>query len=344
MEKMEVDLTNENNNNFEKYLQKDDNLPWIEKYRPNLLKGLISHVDIISTLETFIKKKSIPHLLFYGPPGTGKTTTILAIARQIYGEKYQSNVLELNASDERGIDIVREQIKNFANSKQIFGSSSNFKIIILDEADNMTSSAQAALRRVMEAYTKNTRFCLICNYLNKIIPAIQSRCTKFRFSPLNDKDVENRLSEIALCEKLQFTKEGIIAIIKIAQGDMRKCLNILQSTYMSFENINEENIYLSTGIPAPKEIDNILELLLKESPKNCFKEIYELQNNRGLCLNDIIKELHLKIISSKMNSEIKTFIIIKLSEIEIRLSSGCSEKLNLSTLISTFYLIRSFKN
>lgn len=180
-----------------------DLLPWVEKYRPATLDDLVSHKDITSTIQNFIEKNRLPHLLFYGPPGTGKTSTILAMARKIYGPQFRNSVLELNASDERGIDVVREQIKSFASTKSVFSSSvqpagnhGGFKLIVLDEADAMTQAAQGALRRVIEQYTKNVRFCIICNYVNKIIPAIQSRCTRFRFNPLELDQVEDRLNHV----------------------------------------------------------------------------------------------------------------------------------------------------
>ncbi|KAK8791861.1 hypothetical protein WA158_005238 [Blastocystis sp. Blastoise] len=150
-------------------------LPWVEKYRPTEFEEIVSHDDILSTINKLIENKKLPHLLFHGPPGTGKTTTILACARKMYGSNYKSMTLELNASDDRGIDVVRDQIKNFAGTQKLF--SSGVKLIILDEADNMTNVAQFALRRIIEKYSQNTRFCLICNYVSNIIPALQSRCT-----------------------------------------------------------------------------------------------------------------------------------------------------------------------
>ncbi|CAE6449621.1 unnamed protein product, partial [Rhizoctonia solani] len=178
---------------------KDDTLPWVEKYRPVTLSDVVSHQDITSTIERFIEKNRLPHLLFYGPPGTGKTSTIVAVARRIYGNDYKKQILELNASDDRGIEVVREQIKQFAETRTLFNK--GFKLIILDEADMMTQAAQAALRRVIEQYTRNVRFCIICNYVNKITPAIQSRCTRFRFSPLPIPEVEKRVNMVIESEK-----------------------------------------------------------------------------------------------------------------------------------------------
>lgn len=173
--------------------------PWVEKYRPSSLDDLIAHQEIISTLNRLINAQKLPHLLFYGPPGTGKTSMIIAIARRLYGKNYGSMVLELNASDDRGIDVVRNQIKEFAGTKKLF--SQGVKLIILDEADSMTNDAQFSLRRVIEKYTKNARFCLICNYVSKIIPALQSRCTRFRFAPLDESQVSGRVKHIAELEK-----------------------------------------------------------------------------------------------------------------------------------------------
>lgn len=174
-------------------------LPWVEKYRPSSLDELIAHEEIIMILNKLIESNKLPHLLFHGPPGTGKTSTIIACAKKMYGANYSSMTLELNASDDRGIDVVREQIKEFAGTKKLF--SSGVKLIILDEADAMTNDAQSALRRVIEKYTSNTRFCMICNYVNKIMPALQSRCTRFRFAPLRPEQITTRLQEIVSAEQ-----------------------------------------------------------------------------------------------------------------------------------------------
>ena len=197
------------------------NLPWVEKYRPNALEELISHEDIVRTIRKFISQDKLPHLLFYGPPGTGKTSTILACAKEIYSPKqFNSMVLELNASDDRGIGVVRGQILSFASTRTIFNS--GYKLVILDEADAMTNDAQNALRRIIEKFTDNVRFCMICNYLSKIIPALQSRCTRFRFGPLQDNQILPRLEHVADSEKVEVTEDGKRALIDLSGGDMRK--------------------------------------------------------------------------------------------------------------------------
>lgn len=208
-----------------------ENLPWVEKYRPSSLKELISHKSIIDTITKFIEERKLPNLLFYGPPGTGKTSTIVACAKQMYGNSYHTMALELNASDERGIDVVRKTIKEFASTQNI--SFKGVKLVILDEADSMTASAQFALRRIMEKYAKNTRFCLICNYVSKIIPALQSRCTRFKFKQIPVEDAKLRVKEICAAENLNISEDGIESIFKLSEGDMRKVVNMLQSISIS---------------------------------------------------------------------------------------------------------------
>ncbi|KAL1140224.1 hypothetical protein AAG570_000156 [Ranatra chinensis] len=293
------------------------NLPWVEKYRPNTLDDLISHADIINTINKFIKEDQLPHLLFYGPPGTGKTSTILACAKQMYPKgKFNSMVMELNASDDRGIGIVRGQILNFASTRTIFKS--GYKLIILDEADAMTNDAQNALRRIIEKFTENVRFCLICNYLSKIIPALQSRCTRFRF-----------------------TNDGKKALVDLAAGDMRKVINILQSAATAFSEVNEDTVYTCVGHPTKTDVTNILKWLLNSDFSTAYAMIRELQIAKGLALMDILQEVHLMIHRIEIPSEVLIELLIKMSDIEHRLTAGTSEKLQLSALVGTFYLART---
>jgi replication factor C subunit 3/5 len=219
-----------------------DNLPWVEKYRPTSLDDVSGHQDILTTINRFVEANRLPHLLLYGPPGTGKTSTVLALARRIYGEKnMRQMVLELNASDDRGIDVVREQIKTFASTKQIFsmapqaGSSgiAGFKLIILDEADAMTATAQMALRRIMERYTANVRFCIIANYTHKLAPALLSRCTRFRFSPLKEADIRVLVDQVIEKEQVQIQPDAVDSLVTLSKGDMRRALNVLQACHAS---------------------------------------------------------------------------------------------------------------
>ncbi|XP_070206078.1 replication factor C subunit 5-like isoform X2 [Littorina saxatilis] len=272
-------------------MSKTRNLPWVEKYRPEQLNDLISHTDIVSTITQFIKEDRLPHLLLYGPPGTGKTSTILAVAKQIYSPKeFSSMVLELNASDDRGIGIVRGQVLNFASTRTIFKS--GFKLVILDEADAMTKDAQNALRRVIEKFTENTRFCIICNYLSKIIPALQSRCTRFRFGPLKTTQMVPRLQHVIAEESVTVTEAGMKALITLANGDMRRALNILQSTSMAYDLVDEDSVYNCVGHPLRQDIENIVNWLLNESFCKAYNNILEMKTAKGLALQDILSEVH----------------------------------------------------
>eukprot|EP00128_Syssomonas_multiformis_P004374 Colp12_sorted_trinity150504_noHs@510 len=315
------------------------NLPWVEKYRPESLDDLISHKDIISTIQRFIDENKLPHMLFYGPPGTGKTSTILACARKLYGPKYQSMILELNASDDRGIDVVREKIKDFASTRKIF--SAGFKLIILDEADAMTNVAQAALRRVIEKYTRNTRFVLICNYVSKIIPALQSRCTRFRFSPLSREQMDSRIQHVIDSERISVTEDGMRALTLLAKGDMRKALNILQCTSMAYDEVNETNVYTCTGNPLPKDIEKMVEWMLNDSFETAYKNVSELKTLKGLALQDILTDIHAFAARIDFPAQVRIHILREMAEIEHRVAHGTSEKAQLGALIGVFQLARN---
>ncbi|XP_072948774.1 cap-specific mRNA (nucleoside-2'-O-)-methyltransferase 1-like [Epargyreus clarus] len=312
------------------------NLPWVEKYRPSKLEDLVSHDDIIKTIGLFMKENQLPHLLFYGPPGTGKTSTILACARQMYTpQQFNSMVLELNASDDRGIGIVRGQILSFASTRTIFKAGP--KLIILDEADAMTNDAQNALRRIIEKYTDNVRFCIICNYLGKIIPALQSRCTRFRFAPLHNSQIVPRLHEIAAKENVEMSEDGVKALLALSGGDMRKVLNTLQSTWLAHRAVTERAVHACVGHPLRADINDILNWLLNENDfAACFKHIQDLKIMKGLALGDILTEVHTVIQRIKLPPEVLISLLIKMSDSEARLASGCSERIELAALIAAF--------
>ncbi|KAJ6518891.1 P-loop containing nucleoside triphosphate hydrolase protein [Mycena sanguinolenta] len=312
----------------------NDNLPWVEKYRPVTLDDVVSHRDITSTIEKFIEKNRLPHLLFYGPPGTGKTSTILAVARRIYGSDYRKQILELNASDDRGIDVVREQIKQFAETRTLF--SKGYKLIILDEADMMTQQAQAALRRVIEQYTKNVRFCIICNYVNKIAPAIQSRCTRFRFSPLPITEVEKRLDSVIEAENVKLTPEGKTALLKLSKGDMRRALNVLQACHAAYDITDETEIYNCTGNPHPADIETIVNSMLSDEFMTAYTRITTMKTERGLALQDLLTGAYDYVETLEIKPHARIYILDHLAVTEHRLSTGASEKIQLTALLGAF--------
>lgn len=319
--------------------------PWVEKYRPQSLADVAAHRDIVDTIDRLTSENRLPHLLLYGPPGTGKTSTILAVARKLYGAQYHNMILELNASDDRGIDVVRQQIQDFASTQSFsFGidnAKASVKLVLLDEADAMTKDAQFALRRVIEKYTKNTRFSLICNHVNKIIPALQSRCTRFRFAPLDAFHVTERLKHVIKAEGLDVSETGLAAVVRLSNGDMRKALNILQSTHMASQKITEEAVYLCTGNPLPKDIEQISHWLLNESFAESFKRISDMKTIKGLALVDIVREVTMFVFKIKMPPDVRVLLINDLADIEYRLSFGCNDKLQLGSIIASFTKARS---
>lgn len=287
----------------------------------------------------------LPHLLFYGPPGTGKTSSILAIAKQIYGSGYRNMVLELNASDDRGIDVVREQIKNFASTTSVFGpglaqrdgqGAAKYKLIILDEADSMTQTAQAALRRIIEKYTKNVRFCLICNYATRISPAIQSRCTKFRFRPLDVQLIRARLDYIIRAENVHIEPSAVDAILRISNGDMRRVLNVLQGCSLAHDHIDEDCVYSVTGQPRPADIKLMFDSLLNDEFSVCYSYISNLKSARGLALVDIVTCLFSLVSICQFPAQSTIYIINQLAELECRLANNASDQVQLSSLIGSF--------
>jgi replication factor C subunit 3/5 len=288
-----------------------------------------------------IESNKLPHLLFHGPPGTGKTSTIMACAKKMYGPHYSSMVLELNASDDRGIDVVRERIKDFAGTQRLMSARGGVKLIILDEADSMTNDAQAALRRVIEKYTSNTRFCMICNYVNKISPALQSRCTRFRFSPLKYDQIRGRLEEIIQNEGVVITESGTHAILNLAGGDMRRVLNLLQSASMAFPEVNEEVVYLTAGAAVPAVMDKIMQSLLNDDFATAYKKLLSDTVSFGYALCDIVTELSIRVAKVELPDPVMAYIVDKLSCVEHRLSHGVSEKLQVGSVVGAFVIARS---
>lgn len=328
-------------------LNQNHNLPFIEKYRPQTLNDIISHTDILSTVNLFIEKRSIPHFLFHGPPGTGKTSCILALSRKMYGESYRANTLELNASDDRGINVVRDKIKEFCNSINVFSqktqSAATFKLVILDEADMMTSAAQFALRRVIEKYTKNVRFCLICNQVNRIIPAIQSRCMRFRFSPLKKDQCYERLISICSNEGIKYSKEAIQKIVDIGKGDMRKILNLLESTSMAFGEITINNVYSCAGLPSPDQIETIIKIMCLKPFEDAFEMINNIKLSNGFSMGDLINDMvkYVRIEKKELSLDKKIEGYKAFQKMDYLYNIGGNDKIIITTLISTIRRLNS---
>lgn len=319
-------------------MHRPDQLPWVEKYRPTDLEEIVSHESVISTIRKLIDQQCLPHLLFYGPPGTGKTTTAHAIARALYGPKYRPFVLELNASDERGIDVVREQIKRFASSRTIFGS--GHKLVILDESDAMTNPAQAALRRIMEKFSSNVRFIMICNYPEKLIPALRSRCTEFRYPPLPADDARAFLERVATAEGLDYTPGGVNALLRLSLGDLRRSLNLMQTTSLASAVVDQANVYACAGYPLLEEIMDQVQVLMNQPIEMTVEGLESLMVDRGLALLDVVRELHRQVVLLELPGAVLANIIDNLAQIEKRLADGCSEKIQAVAIAAAFQLLR----
>ncbi|KAJ1357507.1 hypothetical protein KIN20_015672 [Parelaphostrongylus tenuis] len=320
------------------------NLPWVEKYRPESLDGIVSHEEIIKTLVRFVKSNKLPHLLFYGPPGTGKTSAILAVVNTMYTPKQRNSmVLELNASDDRGIGVVREEIITFAQTKSLHldkNATTDLKFVILDEADAMTKDAQNALRRVIEKYTANVRFCIICNYLSSIIPAIQSRCTRFRFAPLSVDHIVPKLEYVIEEEKLNVTECGKKALLTLSGGDMRRLLNVLQSASMAFSRIDETCVYQCVGQPSPKHMEKILQMLMNDSFASCCRKLQKECREEGFALIDLVARLHDLLFQLDIPSEVLICLIKALADTEERLALGASDRIQIGGVVAAFIRAR----
>ncbi len=306
---------------------------WTEKYRPERLGDMLGQKHIIERLQAFVAKKSLPHCLFAGPAGSGKTTASLCIARELYGNIWNGNFLELNASDERGIDTIREKVKDFARTMALGGG---FKIIYLDEADSLTKDAQHALRRMMEKYSDTARFIMACNYSSKIIPPIQSRCAVFRFSQLSEEEVTEFLSAISKKEKLDVDDKSYKAIIYASEGDMRKAINILQTASMNKGRITEDVVYSVTNMADPHAVRKMISFAMNGEFKEARKLLLSLMSEQGLAGEDIIKEIHNQVFELEMPDIQKLNLIEKVGEYEFRLTEGSNARIQLEALLAQF--------
>jgi replication factor C small subunit len=307
---------------------------WIEKYRPKTLDEVVGQDEIVERLQAYVKAKNVPHLMFAGPSGTGKTTCALALAKELFGEPWKQNFNELNASDERGIGIIRGKIKDFARTAPI--GKASFKIIFLDEADSLTNDAQSALRRTIEKYSHICRFILSVNYSSKVIEPIQSRCTVFRFSPIRSDDVKKYMRKIASKENLEITPDGLETLIFISKGDMRKAINVLQVGASVKKKITAELLYETTATAKPEDIKALINAALGGNFMAARNQLYDLLIKYGLSGEDVIKQIHQSIFDLAIPDDAKVRLIEKTGETEFRLIEGSSDHIQLEALLAQF--------
>jgi len=306
---------------------------WVEKYRPRSLDDIVDQKEIVERLKKFVAERNMPHLLFAGPSGTGKTTAALALVHDLYGDNYRQYFLELNASDERGIDVIRNKVKEFART--VPPGDVPFKVVLLDEADNMTADAQQALRRTMELYTQTTRFVLACNYLSKIIEPIQSRTALFRFYPLKKEDLVNRLAYIAKNEGVEYDEKALETVYDITQGDMRKSINILQAA-SAYGKVTVEAVYKVLGLAQPKEVREMMNLALSGKFNEARAKLRELLVNYGLSGEDVVKQVHREITGGELQipEELRVLLADYIGEVEFRIMEGADDEIQLSAMLA----------
>ncbi len=312
--------------------QTPDYLPWTEKYRPKKLSEVVGQKETVESLKAYVKAGNMPNMLFSGPPGVGKTTCALALAHEIYGKELAGNFLELNASDERGIDVVRGRIKDFARSIALGGVP--FKIIFLDEGDALTADAQQALRRTMESYSKITRFIISANYSSKIIEPLQSRCAIFRFVQIEEKDAKKALEHIAKEEKIKVDDSALSAIYYVSEGDMRKAINILQGAAMHSGHITEELVHKISSRARPKEIREMVETAIKGDFRNAREKLNKLMIDYGLSGEDVIFQIYREVSSLNLPETKKVLLIDRIGEYNFRLVQGANERIQIEALLA----------
>uniref|UniRef100_A0A7C3EVA2 Replication factor C small subunit n=1 Tax=Candidatus Methanomethylicus mesodigestus TaxID=1867258 RepID=A0A7C3EVA2_9CREN len=312
---------------------------WTEKYRPKTLDDIVNQTEIVERLKRFVKERSMPHCLFAGTPGTGKTTAAMCLAHDLYGPDYRQNYLELNASDERGIDVIRTTVKDFARTVSM--ADAPFKILVLDEADNLTPDAQQALRRTMEMYTNTCRFILACNYFSRIIEPIQSRCAFFRFIPLRGEEVKARVKEICEKEGVRITPKGLEALIYVGGGDLRRVINTLQAAAASSKEVDDAVIYRISGRVSPKEVKDLLSDAIRGDFAAARAKVVRLMVDYGLSGLDIVKQVHREAMGISIDERARLELIDAVGEAEYRMLQGGSDEIQLNAMLAKIALIGS---
>ena len=310
---------------------------WVEKYRPKSLDEVVGQEEIVERLKAYAKTGNLPHLLFAGPAGTGKTTSAIALARDMFGEDWRQNYFELNSSDERGIETVRTKVKEIARLAPFGGT--NFKIIFLDEADNLTADAQAALRRTMETYSKTSRFVLSANYSSRLIEPIQSRTAVFRFRPLKPEAIAEYIGRIAKAEKLKITDDGMEALVYVAEGDMRRAVNALQVAASLGSTVDSDVLYKVSSTVRPEEVKALIEKALQGEFLRAREALDKLLIEYGLSGEDIVRQLHRTVFDLNIPDESKVRLLDQIGETDFRLTEGSSERIQIESLLAHFALI-----
>lgn len=309
---------------------------WTEKYRPTKFEEVVGQQEIIKRVKSLVQALNIPHLMFAGPAGTGKSTLALIIVKELFKETWRENYLELNASDERGIDVVRQKVKDFARTKAL--ENIPFKVIFLDEADALTKEAQQALRRTMENFTNTCRFILSCNYSSSIIDPIQSRCVVFRFKLLEKKDVVEVIKKIAEKEKLKITDDAFQTLYEASEGDCRRAINLLQATASISPDINSEMINMIASTTKPSGIRVVLDYALAGDFVNARDRMLDVMLKDSVSGQDIIKAIQKEIWNLQIEPEIKVKLTEKTGEAEFRMTEGSDEFVQLQALLASFVL------
>ena len=323
------------------------NIPWVEKYRPTTIDDILDQNEVTKVLKKCLKKNgNIPHMLFYGSAGTGKTSTALALCYQLFGRKYFSErVLELNASDERGIKVVREKIKNFAKrkiqsieeSKKYDHICPDYKIIILDEADALTDDSQFALRRIIENYSSTTRFFLICNFISKINNALISRCAKYCFKPLSHKTIVQCLRRISKIEDFSISLKDIKNIINYSEGDLRKSIITLQRvSFISSNTNNNEILENLTIMITDYKFNYLVDILSKNDSYDNIKKITSYFIRNAFDCQLVLYEMSKKIVDSKLSDVQKSLLFLKLSDLDFLINNGSSDEIVLINFFTYF--------